>query len=208
MRHAPLVVLLSLAASTAAGDVLLDNGIRVIDHQVAGIYHTVSADFVDGGLETYQPFEVGAQGWRIDSMRLFGREPDTTSFDVNAIMHLTVHAWTGSPDTIGDAIVGAIVEFPEVSPPSVGEWLEVDLGGIELDAGAYVLRARAIDSFTYAWWHHGAEGPAAVGRRVSDGAVFPRGASAALQINGVTLPTPSGVIAMTMLLPMVSRRRR
>jgi len=198
------------SVAAAAGDVLFDNGVRMIGGDIAEIYHPVSAAPDGSGFDTYQPFSVtDAGGWDVDSMSFFGQRDANHGPDANGIMHITVYAWTGSIGSLGSPLAGANIEFADVSDPDTGPVrITQSLGGLHLPAGDYVIRAQGIDSFSEVAWHHGATGPNAIGVQLSDGQVFPRGASAAVRINGTVIPAPAGAYVLLSLAAAPRRRRQ
>ncbi len=209
MKAVATVLVSMLPISAASGDVLFDNGVRMIGGDIAEIYHPVTAAADGSGFDTYQPFSIpDAGGWDIDSLSFFGRRDANHGPDANGIMHITVHAWTGSVGSLGSALAGLNIEFADVSDPDTGPvWITQSLGGLHLPAGDYVIRAQGVDSFSEVAWHHGATSPNAIGVQLSDGAVFPRGASAAVRIEGAVVPSPAGSVAIVSLAAFARRRR-
>ena len=209
MKAIACVLVSVLPASMAAGDVLFDNGVRMIGGNIAEIYHPVTAAPDGSGFDTYQPFSVtDAGGWSVDTIGFFGRRDENHGVDANGLMHVLLYAWTGSVDTLGSAIAGANIAFADVSDPDTGPiWVTESFGGLNLAAGDYVIRAQGLDSFSEVAWHHGETGPNAIGVQLSDGQAFPRGASAAVRINGTVIPAPAGSLVLLSLATAARRRR-
>lgn len=203
------VALCVVAAPIATADILFDTGVRMSGDQPAGIYHPVSSAPDGSGYETYQPFTVQPGGWDLSTIGFFGRVAEDAGPGANGIMFVTVHAWSGTLGTLGAPIDAAIIEFANTDEPqSEPIWFAGDFSGTHLDAGSYVVRARGLDSFSDVLWHHGGSGPTAIGLRLSDGEILPRGASAAVVINGLAVPAPGSIVLLVGAGVCVGRKRR
>lgn len=197
----PIVLsLLAVTATPALSGVLLDYGADPAALNDAGVIRAADNPNEQFGFEQYQLINVDAPAWRIDRLTVTVRLWNAIA---TGEATLAVYAADGLEPDLLDRVSSEIAFTVE---SLVGEAVELDLGGLELDRGIYYVGLHAASPTTELLWLAGEVDAFRTAGR-SDGAFFsasPR--SLSLVIDGAVVPAPAG--AALLFAGLACRRRR
>jgi len=186
-----------VAAATAQGTVLLDNGI--ISPPTSGVVVS-GTNMSFGGFSAFQPFIVTDFAWEIAMIGFYGYE--SSNSDGSGLVGTVVADIGGQPDEL-NPIASAAYLPPDYSNK---DWTD-ETFNITLSQGSYwfIYTAGSADSDVSVY--DGVSGEASFTRRLLDDVEFPQDPTA-LRIIGEVVPEPTSLSLVVLGGVALLKRRR